>query len=202
MPWNDSSKQIGQISLEGCLLNAVSIVILPWLPHLRRWHPHQTRVPRSKMWPSVAVKTDVGVHLNGRCSWNVCVHTHWKKCMGHWGVDIMSRYYWVCETKLSGDIALHSAFGALNVKKLKVKKIFTISRMLSFARLLLAFCCCALSNRSLLVAMLITDPLHIGFLYKNAVLLWFHLGKHPCEEYERGIQTVSCKKYGYINDET
>lgn len=37
---------------------------------------------------------------------------------------------------------------------------------------------------------------HIGFLYKNAVLLWFHLGKHPCEEYERGIQTVSCKKYG------
>ena len=214
MPWNDSSKQIGQISLEGCLLNAVSIVILPWLPHLRRWHPHQTRVPRSKMWPWKAVETDVGVHSNGWCSWNVCVHTHWKKCMGHWGVDIISRNYWVCEMKLSGDIARHSAFGSLNLnslqfqckKNLKLKRSSQSAEILSFARLLLASCCCMLLCliKQIPVSCLcwLLTPLHIGFLYKNAVLLWFHLGKHPCEEYERASKQSVARNMETINDET
>ena len=42
--------------------------------------------------------------------------------------------------------------------------------------------------------MLVADPLQIEFLHKNAVLVYFHLGKHPCEEYETSIQTAGCKK--------
>lgn len=42
--------------------------------------------------------------------------------------------------------------------------------------------------------MLVADPLQIEFLHKNAVLVYFHLGKHRCEEYETSIQTAGCKK--------
>ena len=95
-----------------------------------------------------------------------------------WGIEGLTSFP---ETivKLSGDIARHSAFGALNLNSLQFhciyitykKDLHNQQNVKSFAQLLLASCCCALLNRSLLVAMLIADPLHIGFLYKNAVLL-------------------------------
>ena len=106
MPWHDSSKQIGQISLEGCLLNSVSIAILPWRPHISAADILTiVRVPRSKIWPWIAVENWCW-GTPKRMMFPKCVHPYSLKEM-HWALRGWNHFQkllsvWACEMKVSG----------------------------------------------------------------------------------------------------